>query len=154
MVETCYLIEMHLYFFKSYDRKFMFDLEAVRLLIFILSSVIGSFCFTNIYFYLKQRKGQLKKGQLLGYSQEDNEFFLDVKIFKDGKNIEIKHKVPKNKSPKYIDKIERKIADRFDLVEYENENGCYYLSYVRYGFYSLVSGLITIGLLIVYFKLL
>lgn len=132
----------------------MFDLEALGLLIFIFSSIVSSFCFTNIYFYLKQRKGKLKTGQLLGYFEENDEFYLDVKIFKDGKNIEIKHKVPKNKSPKYIDKIERKIADRFDLVEYENENGCYYLSYVRYGFYSLVSGLIAIGLLIVYFKML
>lgn len=131
----------------------MLDLEALKLIVFMLSSVVISFCFTNLHYYLQQRKGQIKKGQLLGYSQEDDGFYLDVKIFRDGKNVDIKHKVPSSKSSKYIEKIESKIADRFDLVEYKNGDKYTYLSYVRYGLYSLISGLIAIGLLVIYISI-
>lgn len=126
-------------------------MEILRALALVLSGLVTGFFIFNFQQFLIQRKAVVKKGQLVDFNEEHGRVYLTIKVFRDGKNVEIKLPVPKKGSEKYSEKLLNKLSKRFDVVEFYEDGEYTYKSYVRYGFYAFVSSLIMVGLGFIYF---
>lgn len=118
------------------------------LIIFISALFAGMAGFYWMEFF-KYRKYKVLKGKIVGYKEDKEDFYLQVKT----SDKEILMKIPHQKNQeKYREKMSKLMSTRYDLVEITKQDGSLeYKSYGNNGLWALVFSIISVMVFMINF---